>query len=67
MKTSFHLFLVFALSSCFLNCEKNINLNENNMEYLVVGNRKGAIAFTNNGLMIDYGIAFDDIAYILKR
>lgn len=42
-------------------------ITENDIDYLIVGDRKGAIIFTEDGLMIDYGIAFDDIAYILKR
>lgn len=42
-------------------------IKENNIDYLVVDNRKGSIIFSDDGLMIDYGIAFDDIAYILKR
>jgi hypothetical protein len=42
-------------------------ITENNIDYLVVGNRKGRISFTEEGLTIDYGIAFDDIAYIFKR
>lgn len=42
-------------------------IKENNIQYLVVGNRKGEIKFTESGLTIDYGISFDDIAYIFKR
>lgn len=42
-------------------------ITENNIEYVVVGDRKGEIKFTKSGLTIDYGIAFDDIAYIFKR
>jgi hypothetical protein len=41
--------------------------NENNIDYLVVGDRKGTIALNGNNLTIDYGIAFDDIAYVFKR
>lgn len=42
-------------------------ITENNINYLVVGDRKGEIKFTESGLTIDYGIAFDDVAYIFKR
>ncbi|MFK8059175.1 MAG: hypothetical protein AB8B78_03695 [Polaribacter sp.] len=40
---------------------------ENNIDFLVVGNRKGEIKFIDEELFIDYGIAFDDIAYVFKR
>lgn len=40
---------------------------ENNTDYLIVEDRKGEIKFTEEGLTIDYGIAFDDIAYIFER
>lgn len=40
---------------------------ENNIDYLVVGDRKGHIKFTDTGVTIDYGIAFDDVAYVFKR
>ena len=42
-------------------------IRENNIDYLVVGERKGEIKFTESGLTIDYGIPLDDIAYIFKR
>jgi hypothetical protein len=42
-------------------------VTENNIDYLIVEGRKGTIIFTKTGLTIDYGIAFDDIAYIFKR
>lgn len=42
-------------------------VTENNIDYLVVGNRKGSINFIEKGLMVDYGIAFDDIAYVFRR
>lgn len=42
-------------------------ITENNIDYLVVGERKGEIKFTESGLTIDYGIPLDDIAYIFKR
>ena len=38
-----------------------------NTEFLIVDDRKGTIYYTEEGLKIDYGIAFDDIAYIFKR
>lgn len=41
--------------------------NENNIDYLVVGDRKGTIALNGNNLTVDYGIAFDDIAYVFER
>ena len=40
---------------------------ENEIDYLIVGDRKGTIKLTDNELIIDFGIAFDDIAYIFKR
>ncbi|AUC85834.1 hypothetical protein CW731_11280 [Polaribacter sp. ALD11] len=42
-------------------------LEENNSKFLIVDDRKGTIYFTEKDLKIDYGIAFDDIAYIFKR
>ena len=42
-------------------------ITENKIDYLVVGERKGEIKYTESSLTIDYGIAFDDIAYIFKR
>lgn len=42
-------------------------IKENNLEYFIVGNRKGIIKLENNELIIDYGIAHDDIAYIFKQ
>lgn len=42
-------------------------ITENNITYLKVGERKGTISLINNELKIDFGIAFDDIAYIFKR
>ena len=42
-------------------------ITENNIDYLIVGERKGEIKFTESGLQIDYGIAFDDIAYNFTR
>lgn len=42
-------------------------LEENNSKFLIVDDRKGTIYFTEEGLQIDYGIAYDDIAYIFKR
>jgi hypothetical protein len=42
-------------------------ITENDFEYLLVGERKGAIKLENNKLRIDYGIAFDDIAYTFKK
>ena len=41
--------------------------SENNINYLIVGDRKGIITLNGNDLTIDYGIAFDDIAYVFKR
>ncbi|MGK0414844.1 MAG: hypothetical protein ACJA1B_003073 [Polaribacter sp.] len=41
--------------------------SENNITYLKVGERKGTISLINNELTLDFGIAFDDIAYIFKR
>jgi len=40
---------------------------ENDIEHLVVGERKGTIQLINNELTIYFGIAYDDIAYIFKR
>ena len=40
---------------------------ENEVEYLIVGDRKGIITIVAGELTIDYGIAFDDIAYVFKR
>jgi len=40
---------------------------ENNIDYLVVGERRGIMTLNGNDLTIDYGIAFDDVAYIFKR
>jgi|GEM_PF-4243826 len=42
-------------------------LKENNTNYLIVGNREGTIKFNENVLTIDFGIAFDDVAYVFKR
>lgn len=40
---------------------------EDDTQFLIVDDRKGTTYFTEEGLKIDYGIAFDDIAYIFKR
>lgn len=40
---------------------------ENNIDYLIVDDRKGTIKLSGNNLTIDYGIAFDDVAYIFTR
>ncbi|PQJ76844.1 hypothetical protein [Polaribacter glomeratus] len=40
---------------------------ENKVDYLLVDKRKGTITLTDSELTIDFGIAFDDIAYIFKR
>ncbi|WP_299666917.1 hypothetical protein [uncultured Polaribacter sp.] len=40
---------------------------ENEIDYLIIKNRKGAIKSNEDGFMIDFGIAYDDIGYILKR
>tara|TARA_R110001592_G_scaffold63124_4_gene193312 strand:- start:2466 stop:2864 length:399 start_codon:yes stop_codon:yes gene_type:complete len=42
-------------------------VTENNIEYLLVDKRKGTIKITEAELTIDFGIAFDDIAYVFKR
>ena len=42
-------------------------MTENNNDYFIVEDRKGIISFNDEGLMIDYGIDSDDIAYIFKR
>jgi len=42
-------------------------ITENNITYLKVEERKGTISIINDELTLDFGIAFDDIAYILKR
>jgi len=40
---------------------------EGNSQYLIVENRKGKISYSESSVTIDYGIAFDDIAYKLTR
>ncbi|TCI92093.1 hypothetical protein [Tenacibaculum sp. M341] len=35
----------------------------NDIDYLIVGSREGAMKFTAQGLEIDYGIAHDDVRY----
>jgi hypothetical protein len=42
-------------------------IEENNINYLVVENRTGAIKLEQNKLTLDYGIAQDDIAYLFER
>ena len=42
-------------------------VEENSINFLVVGNRKGEIKLEQNKLTIDYGIAYDDIGYVFKR
>jgi hypothetical protein len=42
-------------------------IEENNSNFLVVGNRKGEIILDLNNLTLDYGIAVDDIGYIFIR
>lgn len=42
-------------------------ITENNIDYLLVEERKGEIKLVDNELTIDFGVALDDIAYILKR
>ncbi|WP_299619039.1 hypothetical protein [uncultured Tenacibaculum sp.] len=44
-----------------------IETDTNGYEVLVVGERRGYIKFEEEALLIDYGIAFDDIAYTLVR
>ena len=42
-------------------------LNEKDSSFLIVGSRKGRIVISEKSLLIDYGIAHDDIAYSLKK
>lgn len=42
-------------------------ITENNTDYLLVEDRKGAISFNQEDLMIDYGIEADEIAFTFNR
>lgn len=42
-------------------------VEENDVNFLVVGNRKGSIKLENNKLTLDYGVAVDDIGYVFER
>ncbi|WP_075343341.1 hypothetical protein [Tenacibaculum agarivorans] len=42
-------------------------MTEEGFDQLIVGQRKGTITITEGKLIIDYGIAFDDVRYTFKR